>query len=244
MKTYLMFAILFCISCSNKTDRFDTKTLDKNASITDSTSSADAVQSTSRAESLTTLPFGPRVKAIKELKNVSADFYHDIIEVDTEPDNVNSNEFRLPINKLNYVHLGVEINDNCIDSSKIVEHFNFTNYSTQLPDVGKKKVFYISGNKFEKVFFGTSRCPDFTFDYYGFILLYDAKLKSADVALIYFERYVDSHSTRKFWIDKDYNIIVLDMMFSEGQENVDELQGPAYLLSLGEKGIMVKDFKF
>ena len=126
------------------------------------------------------------------------------------------------MNSIKYIKLQVDLGDYLCDNGKPVDSvIKLTKYRCKLPDAGRYEVYYMcnSGNEhFDYPPDFIKHCIKFSYLRYGYLILYEPKTRQAVVINIYNWYYVDSVHERTFYIDKNYNIHIIDRGWTDDDE--------------------------
>jgi hypothetical protein len=181
---------------------------------------------TNGAPEITALPFGPKGWPDKIVAD--SNFYFDLIGQNLWDDydqRVDAKLYQLPpVNSIKYIQLQHDLDNYLCNGKPVDSVLKLTKYRHRLPDAGKYKIYYMcnSGNvDFDYPPDFIKYCIKFIYQKYGYLILYEPKTRHAVVINIYHFYYVDSVHERTFYIDKNYNIHILDQSWTDGDEGSD-----------------------
>lgn len=239
--------VLFFVSCSDnkKLDYASDETITLNDTMFPSKNNIDTVTKTevepnniqynqtdkSRSEQntilaegmpeITQLPFGPKGWP-DQIKN--SNFYLDLIGKDLDTDLPKySIIYKLPkINNIQYLKLDGPNRYQCENGQPIDSIIKLTKYRYRLPNINKYESYYMCNSHFDKKWDFNSEfinnCGEFVYQEYGYLILYEPRTTFAIVIDIYHVNYIDAVNDRKFYIDKNYTINLIDTGFTDGDE--------------------------
>jgi len=130
--------------------------------------------------------------------------------------------YRLPsIKSIIYNNLDSLLNYQCTKGESIDSNvLRITEYNYRLADIGKYSVFYMFDkgtglNMDAMTSFIKSNC-NISYNYFGYIILYDKKTTEAIVLDVCHNYYIDADEFRDFYIDKSGVIHLTDSSYTDG----------------------------
>jgi len=204
---------------------------------------------------ITPLPFGPLIDKLMDLKKPTF-FYTDLVGKDYYASNRSlMPTYKLPpIDKVKYLIIDKENEISpCSNtkSEKIGDWFKIRKYRYRLPDKGKFQVYYMPSDENAYDDFKSSLpeecCGAFLCNTYGYLILYDTLKREARLLSIFHSCLGDAVNSRRFYIDKNYNIFLLHQIAVEGNDQADIYYGPYYqveILDDGELSVEVSQNSF
>ncbi len=126
--------------------------------------------------------------------------------------------YQLPIiNNINYIGLSNVDTDKCENGQLFSKYFKISKYRYRLPNINKYQCYYwcnydSKNNEYSNL--AKNNCDWCILNsFYGYLVLYDVKIRTANVVAIYFDIYRDGYNhSRNFYIDKNYNINLADFL--------------------------------
>jgi len=172
---------------------------------------------------ITRLPFGPNISLNKLY---TADKFYTRLIYDNAGELMNSGWtdkalrkikiYKLPlIKKINYIKINSVDTDRCQNGKLLSGFLKLSKYRYRLPDVGVYQCYYwcdYNPNNNEYSSYVKQNCDRCLLNFfYGYLILYNPKTLEANVIAIYYDTFRDgSNLYRNFYIDKNYNITLLD----------------------------------
>lgn len=139
--------------------------------------------------------------------------------------------YRLPpIKSIVYNNLDSLLNYQCTKGESIDSNvLRITEYNYRLADIGKYSVFYMFDkgtdlNMDAMTSFIKSNC-NMSYNYFGYIILYDKKTTTAIVLDVCHNYYIDADEFRNFYIDKDRVIHITDSSYTDGDNKNEVSEG-------------------
>lgn len=193
-----------------------------------------------REVNITPLPFGPEVSNPIQICSEDHLFYTNLISKNSVSDTPTlTKSKKLPhIKDYRYVEVDTNRRSNCTYGDKDTSYI-FLDYKVRLPDLGKWQVYYNSGMLSDSSTYLKNKnvkCSEYLYTNYGHLILYDTSNSFAIVMAIYFEKYIDAYSTRRFFIDEKYNLFICNVGYAEGEEGVDEYISSKYKVKFKPDG--------
>jgi hypothetical protein len=173
---------------------------------------------------VTALPFGPKInlnnlyKADKYYTNLIYDNVGELINAGWTAKAVKKIKiYKLPlIKKINYIRIASTVDtDRCANGKLFGSFLKLNKYRYRLPDVSIYQCYYWcdydpANNQYTSLV--RENCNLCLINFlYGYLILYNPKTLEANVIAIYYDTFRDgANFYRSFYIDKDYNITLLD----------------------------------
>lgn len=186
----------------------------------------DSSNSSTGATAPASLPFGPPLEPATTLCDADERFFSDLIGQNLADQPLYTTSFPLPgIDSVHYVVIDSNIRHRpCLDGRSIGAHLRFASYKQRLPDLGAYEMYYVSDATRNESYTDAdpALCPDFTFEFYGFLLQVDRPRRSAQAYLLHSSAYVDALVFRTFHIGTDYSIQLCEKLFTSDEEGQAE----------------------
>lgn len=199
----------------------------------------------SQHDSIISLPFGSELMDLD-----TTDYYSKLIGDNLlyEDSAKKHPSFPFPeVRKVNYVKFDSTSDYYCKNGMLIDSIFTIPNYQYRLPNIAQYECYYSTGaDYYHKDYSKEMReqCHSFIYWFYGYLILYDAKIKLANVLPIYFVKIQDGYITgRNFYIDENYNIQLInfaDIGDFEGDEETKTEHDPTdkQFITISKKGVI------
>ncbi len=185
--------------------------------------------------SIIQLPFGPQ-SFEKNLNNVEASFYTNLIYKDfgrlindggfTAKTLNKIKVYKLPpISKIKYIKISKEDTTMCTNGKPFEYFLKLSKYRYRLPDVAFYQCYYMCDYDPRHKEYSpevNNICNFFLYDTYGYLILYDPRIKEAKVITIFYNTFRDGLNLgRYFYIDEKYKIHLVNY----NQDGDDEPEG-------------------
>jgi hypothetical protein len=190
-----------------------------------------------RIPSITPLPFGPKISAMDDFYNGNYNngyFYLDLIGKDLQTDTPKYTPTYLlpPIKQFKHIGEFIYSTPNCRYNIPMDSLLKFRTYKKRLPDMGRFQVYYMCNDltkhsipdfpsAYKKYCIDIDDSYDSYYTSYGYLILYNQEQLEATILFIYYDYFIESPTRMIFYIDKDYNIFINTISYSEGEDKVD-----------------------
>ncbi|HTF03844.1 MAG TPA: hypothetical protein VK826_07445 [Bacteroidia bacterium] len=185
------------------------------------------------------LPFGPPIRNIDSLSYQEYGFGFSLIGTNLYDNPQLSPSYKLPeIKTVKYTVVDTSMENYCSKFNSNADSFFVPQYyKCRLPDFKSFSVYYISDwrrGSPDSVQGFRKYCSSFSYEYYGYLGLYEPLTQQMSLIRIFHDRYIDSQQQRFFYINSKYNIFLTEVEWAEAECGAERMNGYRYEITIND----------